>query len=210
MRAPLLLTLLLAACGSPGFDPPPRQVPEAGDNPPRGQVPDAGEDPPPGQAQEPPVEEEAQSQEVYRSGSRLRAEVLQGADGSSQFAGWYDTTLGVECHYVVAADGETRCLPRVAGSPVFTDPECQRRAVLILAQLCVPAAPRFLTITETDVCPVVTRVFDAGAEAASASYWTELNDGRCYEAPLSDVWQMYELGPEEPPAAFVRATRARQ
>lgn len=47
----------------------------------------------------------------YASGSRLRVRFLEGADGSKQFWGWFDSARGEECSFLQHADGSIRCLP---------------------------------------------------------------------------------------------------
>jgi hypothetical protein len=47
-------------------------------------------------------------------GSRLKARMLVGADGSKSPTGaWLDTMTGGDCTFGVATDGKTRCLPPV-------------------------------------------------------------------------------------------------
>lgn len=50
-------------------------------------------------------------QPVYASGPRLKRRIITGSDGSKDFAGWYDSQLGVNCAWGVAEDGSKRCLP---------------------------------------------------------------------------------------------------
>jgi len=47
----------------------------------------------------------------YTSGSRLKARVIIGTDGSKHFAGWYDSMRKEKCSWGTAADGKVRCLP---------------------------------------------------------------------------------------------------
>lgn len=51
---------------------------------------------------------------TYRSGSRLRARVVEGSGGAARFLGWEDQKARQECQFHTAEDGERRCLP-VAG-----------------------------------------------------------------------------------------------
>lgn len=52
-----------------------------------------------------------QTQDLYQSGSRLKARMLVTADGAKSFNGWRDTKRGENCFFADATDGKTRCLP---------------------------------------------------------------------------------------------------
>lgn len=60
------------------------------------------------------------------SGTRLRATVLHGDDGSLVPAGLFDTMLGERCEIGRAADGEVRCLPGIVSDAavLFADSAC--------------------------------------------------------------------------------------
>ena len=60
--------------------------------------------------------------DVEQSGARLKAKHYVGADGSTQFAGWHDTQLDVDCIFLNSADGSLRCLPAFPFSAAFVGP----------------------------------------------------------------------------------------
>lgn len=76
------------------------------------------------------------------SGQRLLARHLVAADGSSQPAGWYDTSMRGECAFERAADGWTRCLPaktsRIEERGYHLDPGCSDPLV-VASDGCAPS-----------------------------------------------------------------------
>ena len=109
MRRWLSIALLVAGCGKTRDEPPsplPLPAPEPGE-------PDL--DPP------------------FRSGARLRAEVIADAAGTRAFSRWQDSELGLPCRFLRSSDGEQRCLPSTSWilgyrepSVTFADPQCTR------------------------------------------------------------------------------------
>jgi hypothetical protein len=77
---------------------------------------------------------------VVKSGTRLRARVLRGEDGASQFLGWYDSKLERNCSQAGGGVYKDRCLPAVANrwnfgneaKPYFADSACSVPGVLIV------------------------------------------------------------------------------
>lgn len=62
------------------------------------------------------------------SGSRLRARVLSGSDGSRHLIGLHDTELDIHCDFANLGAGGFRCAPladRAVTSGVFMDDQCQ-------------------------------------------------------------------------------------
>lgn len=101
----------------------------------------------------------------YENGSRLRARVFVGADGSRQFIGWNDTELGVDCAFQRTPGGTYRCLPTGAAffSPsYFTDPGCSTPAVLATCD----AAPVYAFENFGTACDPVYVVHDVGPALA--------------------------------------------
>lgn len=91
---------------------------------------DAGDD-----SDEPPSSRERESAEDsafqryprYRSGSRLRARVLDAGQGAAQFVGFHDNGLDADCELSLAEDGEQRCLPlrdHAQGQIYYLDDKC--------------------------------------------------------------------------------------
>ena len=114
MRPIILLALLAIACDTPPIEGPPGPPGPKGDT---GAVGPAG---PAGSS-------------TVKSGTRLKARVARSPDGASQFLGWWDSELGVECGRKSPGPGlEPRCLPGnafFAGAELFVDPNCETRAV---------------------------------------------------------------------------------
>ena len=70
------------------------------------------------------------------SGSRLRIQKTNGADGSSFVLGLFDSMLSVPCVFGLAGDGKTRCLP-IGGnatasytSDLYADAACTKPAAI--------------------------------------------------------------------------------
>lgn len=62
---------------------------------------------------------------MFRSGSRLRARALDGDGDAVAFIGFRDMELARDCEFVLAGDGERRCLPvAVDGSIYYLDSAC--------------------------------------------------------------------------------------
>ncbi len=68
-----------------------------------------------------------------RSGTRLKARFVRGADGTREFRGWFDTQLGLACsfqdYHQVDANVAEICMPNYPVvafilQPVFRDAEC--------------------------------------------------------------------------------------
>lgn len=77
---------------------------------------------------------------AFRSGARLRAEVLADAAGTRAFSRWLDSELGLTCQFLRSSDGEVRCLPAAAlgysayrePTVAFADPECTRELGFVI------------------------------------------------------------------------------
>lgn len=115
---------------------------------------------------------------TQRSGERIKARWLVGADGSRQFVGWYDSELDVECSYVLAEDGQTRCVPvgPSTGSilMLYSDAGCTSQVVGI-ESVCYSSAPKYAISVEGAVCPVTSGALRLGAEIDPAA--TPVYDG---------------------------------
>lgn len=67
----------------------------------------------------------------YENGSRLRAVVTVGSDGSRKFETFHDSLLGADCTFRTATDGTQRCMPSTQGTDTlhnFIDPDCTQPA----------------------------------------------------------------------------------
>ena len=140
----------------------------------------------------------------YENGARLRANALVGTDGSRQFRSWQDTDLQVECAFVLAEDGQTRCLPTGAtayftGAGYFADSACTEVATTVA---CTNQSPvygwEFL-----NTCPTSTRIYSlAGTSAA-----LYLGDGTsCTAVPIPPSQMVVKRGAAVPASNFVGAS----
>ncbi len=74
----------------------------------------------------------------YENGSRLRARVYVGADGSRQFVGWRDTERQENCAFSTASDGKVRCLPQPVNQAAsyFADASCTQPLATVFVSAC--------------------------------------------------------------------------
>src|SRR6185436_13052369 len=56
----------------------------------------------------------------WKSGTRLRARVMDGGYGAKLFVDWQDTHLGIACSFALAGDGRIRCLPVDEDTSILT------------------------------------------------------------------------------------------
>jgi hypothetical protein len=76
-------------------------------------------------------------QDLYQSGSRIKAKVLTTPDGAKSFETWYDAQLQVDCSPVQTFDGQTRCIPTGGYTyGYWSDPGC---TVLLYQGTCSKA-----------------------------------------------------------------------
>lgn len=97
----------------------------------------------------------------YENGSRLRARVFVGEDGSKQFLGWHDTELDIDCAFARAPNGSYRCFPTDTtfdSGIYFTDSSCNIEAVIAACE------PKYITRVQAG-CDGGTIVSSVGAES---------------------------------------------
>ncbi|HTJ84070.1 MAG TPA: hypothetical protein VL400_20260 [Polyangiaceae bacterium] len=85
--------------------------------------------------------------EVFGSGSRLRARVLDAGGGALDFVAFHDVDLDTDCRFAHAADGTPRCVP--VASPAqggFSDAACTKQAVYV--STCLP--PAYVTTSQLE------------------------------------------------------------
>ncbi len=146
----------------------------------------------------------------YLSGSRLRARVRSSVPGARLLAGWRDTTLGVDCSFVTAEDGETRCVP--AGAQiVFLDPLCASPVGVVNPDCAANGPPRFASATflSDATCSGVVRAYRLGDEVTLRSRHVYIGggaSGACLRATQLDPAAVaYGLEPVAP-EALVKGT----
>jgi hypothetical protein len=146
----------------------------------------------------------------YISGSRLRAKYLLAADGAKEFNGWHDSQLGVDCLFMIATDGQKRCLPWYINAEYYSDASCTQ-LVTLTNKLCGETAPTeyaLINISD-DICIAKFGAYQpTGAMLPSQPSLYENSGGMCKAAYASweTYYHAYILGPEIPPSSFVAAT----
>src|SRR5664280_530267 len=107
------------------------------------------------------------------SGSRLKANYYVGTDGSKEFIGWHDSQLGVDCSFVLASDGTTRCMPLGTPSAVaiinvaFSDSACSQ-PVAQVNKGC--SAPKYGYSGGTSVCDRSYVIYQLGSAYTATIY----------------------------------------
>ena len=104
------------------------------------------------------------------SGSRLRANYVEGSDGSKHFLGtFYDTQRGEDCAFAETADGLYLCLPTVGiGATIstallFEDAQCTQGGSkrVLYGQSCTEKSPSPLYTIERDSLACIAAVSTA-------------------------------------------------
>jgi hypothetical protein len=151
-------------------------------------------------------------QPLYRSGSRLRARLVEADGDASLFAGFHDAApnVGVDCTYALAEDGAHRCLPTTwEGQVRFLDADC-RRPVLLPYVGSEPHGCRRVgsSFTTASLPPeggcseeYRTRVFRIGAPHGDVPVFELAADG-CKPAGVKQCLRQLEV---MPPQHFLRA-----
>lgn len=181
MRLALVALLLVACSGSKG---------EIGPEVTSPTKPDAGETP------------SSTVATSSTSGSRLKARVMVGADGSRSFVGWHDTELKTDCAFVKSVDGKTRCLP--SGTNVlpgyFTDSGCTKPAAYT-TKGCAPSS-KYVQAIQGGACGAGYAVYQLGTPHTASVYVG--SPGACNSTTVGlSSYDVYTLGPEVSLASFV-------
>jgi hypothetical protein len=145
----------------------------------------------------------------YENGTRLRARVYQGDDGSRQFLGWYDNSRDSNCSIVpMAGDGRPRCIPvpRFYPSNYTSDSTCSdlgARLVLQYPNVCDGDGENVAHF-HGGPCPTpVTRVWQVLGSYSGPAYHSEL--GNCQQATVPSGTVLWQLGSEIPASVFAAA-----
>lgn len=144
----------------------------------------------------------------YKSGSRIKMQMLTTPDGAKIFQGNFDAQRNEPCNFLKASDGATRCLP-VAGSPpiaafsnLFTDNACTVPAAALACQ----TAPRYLYIFKTIGCESGYTIFPASPTPFTGALFIRSGTA-CQPATLLPGYTAFAAsGPEVPPTGFQSAT----
>ncbi len=146
--------------------------------------------------------------DTSRSGTRLKATVLAGTDGSKQFVGWHDASLAVDCAFRIASDGKQRCLPVTATKAYeYLDPACTKRYAYTDAG-CAPSKYVLETETVGAACGAAkTTVRALTPIATPAVTYIKWSASRCERSSTGPGDGTYSLvGSEVAASEFVEAT----
>lgn len=199
------MVTFVAACG-PGQ--PEQLVPHpdgpTSDAPGRGDASGSGSDPGTGSGSDPLAD--------YRSGTRIKMQVLTTPDGAKQFSGWFDTQRNEPCVFQTASDGVTRCLPPLialvfdGADGSYVDAACSQPAEEFSAASLCSTVKYIFVFRSTGACPSVgPRVLPAMQLTARF-----VKSGTaCTATPIPTGSIVYGVsGPEVPPSSFQSATLA--
>ena len=144
--------------------------------------------------------------DIYQSGSRIKMNVLTTPDGAKVFMGSRDTMLNIDCQFVPAADGVTRCLPAFSNpiafspNPYFGDSQC----MIPVAQMTGCTTPTYVLQYPAAACPTSGyRVFAVGAKYTTAFIKSGTT---CTAFTSSPSITYYALGAEVSPSTFQSST----
>jgi hypothetical protein len=138
----------------------------------------------------------------YMSGSRLRVQTVQTADGANGFYSWYDSQLATDCYSAAVSDGSTRCVPwtSLGTSTRYSDTNCQ--SLLAEAYCARGPTPKFASeygagCVGEQFHPVL------GVYSGPRFYGSS---GQCSSDPTSSTsYTYFNIGAKLAPSAFVGA-----
>jgi hypothetical protein len=140
----------------------------------------------------------------YASGTRIRARVYVSPTGARLRYGWFDTAIGQNCSFLVATDGEVRCIPALYSDQGFLDPACT-----------VPASAS--SSTDTNRAYAREWVF-ASCGYAAHELGQPVKAPVLYQGDVDGCWPLTQnekgyarpWGPALDPSGFVAAAKARE
>jgi hypothetical protein len=142
-----------------------------------------------------------------RSGTRLKRRGYD-LEGTRAFRRIFDSARNETCAVSEWTDGARYCTPfEATGYVVFADAGCTTPVGLGHVR-CPGTAPSYFADFASSTCgeSAVSKLFERGAERSGTQYY-RIFDGAC-SSPLtmSSEEQLFTLGAEVPPSAFVRVT----
>ncbi len=159
-----------------------------------------------------PVDAATRSPASWRSGSRLRAEVVRAGD-AARFDRFFDTHRNEVCSFQATSPGEYHCLPS-AMNVAYAEATCETPTMAIV-RTCTKAieyATTSATITAgCDSHHLVRKVFAVGPAIGEGDTYDTVVTGTCalVERSPEDGSVRHALGPEVPLTEFVKATSSR-
>lgn len=137
------------------------------------------------------------------SGSRLKATNYVGADGSRQFAGWYDPQIGASCYFGQASDGSYRCLPTaVVAYGTYADAACSKAIISVTGGACPVAGPKFASV----IAGCAFEIRSVGAELAPGAMVYSGTAASCIASQGLAGYRYFAVGAAVPLSNFVSAT----
>jgi hypothetical protein len=137
------------------------------------------------------------------AGSRLKANIIKGSDGSKHYVGtFHDTMRDEDCAFKPAVDGKTRCLPdAVFVGPYFADAACTMPLVAAPSACAVPKYG-----SKVAACALGEDIFKLGGKMTGTVYANQ--GGTCMTATVMPNLTLYTVGAEQAPTQFVEGTSA--
>ncbi|HTB71956.1 MAG TPA: hypothetical protein VK762_01870 [Polyangiaceae bacterium] len=143
------------------------------------------------------------------SGSRLKTQYWNGADGSKQaMSGFYDSMLGETCYPSTASDGQMRCMPGMAGVSSFGDSGCTQSLALVVG---CGTTPKYASqsVAATACNRPQTTYYALGSPFNGSMYYSG-TPASCTGTPVSALtaegYSLYTLGAQVPASTFVAIT----
>lgn len=199
------LFALLAACGQPGSDTPDAAAHSSADTGSASTSPDAAAGAPSDAGARPDATTGTLVQDLYQSGTRIKARMLVTADGAKDFRGWKDTQINEACIFVPTTEAKTRCLPSGDGrgwAAYFADSSCTSPAALVGAGC---STPNYLIAYHLECNQAVADgVYRSGSPTTTCYY--KKPDGTCAPFPVATDQTVIPAAAQQPLTDFVEAT----
>lgn len=133
----------------------------------------------------------------YENGTRLRARVAVGEDGSRQFLGWRDTERDENCSFAEASDGTTRCMPAAPPTIYYSDSACAVPVMAHTASACELPLPDYARDTKA-TCNGVGQLRERLGPIVIPATVYFANGSNCLATPITANTTYYILsGPLE-------------
>lgn len=114
---------------------------------------------------------------AFKSGTRLRAHVIDGGGDARSFEGWFDAALGMDCTSTLVAGQPNRCMPPRVQSVVYVDAACTNAA----AALPLEAPPYVIEPHSGSQTCDAYRAWKVGAETVAPTIYALGPGGVCAE-----------------------------
>jgi hypothetical protein len=141
-------------------------------------------------------------------GSRLKPKFRLGEDGAKEYLQglWFDTQRGEDCSFQLAADGQTRCLPKGNTFQYYADAQCTQAMVLLQSACTTPAYGVTNVTTACALDTGGTHVFSVGTSTNPPMIYGKAGSSCFAIGPTSADYTYFMVGAEVPASSFVAAT----